>query len=68
MNVTDTDWEIKQLWMAIDYYERARETTFSRKEAEKFEETIKNLNQQIKQLEREKDEYLWLPRRDFAEG
>jgi len=28
------------------------------KEAEKFEETIKSLNQQIKQLEREKDEYL----------
>ena len=54
----DIDWEIKQLWMAIDYYERAREATFSRKEADQFEETIKNLNQQIKELERKKDERL----------
>tara|TARA_B100000287_G_C20650308_1_gene786608 strand:+ start:896 stop:1072 length:177 start_codon:yes stop_codon:yes gene_type:complete len=58
MNVTDTDWEIKQLWMAIDYYERAREATFSRKEAEQFEETVKRLNQQIKKLETKKYERL----------
>ena len=52
----DIDWEIKQLWMAIDYYERAREATFSRKEANQFEETIKKLNQQVKALEKDRDE------------
>ena len=68
MNVTNTDWEIKQLRMAIDYYERSRNATDCQYEAKQLEVNIKNLNQQIKQLEREKDEYLWLPRRDFAES
>ena len=56
MKVSDIDWEIQQLWMAIEYYENAREATFSRKEADQFEETIKKLNQQVKTLERDKDE------------
>tara|TARA_Y100000992_G_scaffold299337_1_gene265961 strand:+ start:572 stop:748 length:177 start_codon:yes stop_codon:yes gene_type:complete len=58
MNVTDTDWEIKQLWMAIDYYERTMDATLCQYEAKQLEINIKNLNQQIKQLEREKDERL----------
>ena len=56
MKVSDIDWEIQQLWMAIDYYERAREATFSRKEANQLEETIKKLNQQVKALEKDRDE------------
>ena len=42
--------------MAIDYYERARKETFSRNEANKFEDTIKKLNAKIKKLERKKYE------------
>ena len=60
MKVSDIDWEIQQLWMAIEYYENAREATFFRKEAEQFEETIKKLNQQVKALEKDRDErYQW---------
>ncbi len=50
------DWEVQQLWMAIDYYERARKETFSRNEASKFEDTIKKLNAKIKKLERNRYE------------
>lgn len=56
MKVSDIDWEIQQLCMAIEYYENAREATFSRKEAEQFEGTIKKLNQQVKTLEKDRDE------------
>ena len=56
MQECDIDWEIQQLWMAIEYYENARKATFSRKEADQFEKTIKKLNQQVKTLERDKDE------------
>tara|TARA_B100000676_G_C18001523_1_gene801192 strand:- start:586 stop:765 length:180 start_codon:yes stop_codon:yes gene_type:complete len=55
-SVSDLDWEIHQMSIAIDYYERAREQTHSRKEADQFEKTIKKLNQQIKTLERDRDE------------
>ena len=41
MQECDIDWEIQQLWMAIEYYENARKATFSRKEAEQFEATVK---------------------------
>ena len=58
MKVSDIDWEIQQLRMAIDYYERSRNATDCQYEAKQLEVNIKNLNQQIKQLEREKDEYL----------
>lgn len=50
------EWEVQQLWMAIDYYERARKGTFSKKEADKFEDIIKKLNVKIKKLERKKYE------------
>ena len=50
------EWEVQQLWMAIDYYERAREDTLSRKEADKFEDTIKKLNNKVKKLERKRYE------------
>ena len=55
--MSDIEWEISQLWMAIDYYERARQETHFRKEAEKFEETIKKLNHRIKQLEDKQHEW-----------
>ena len=55
--MSDIEWEIRQLWMAVDYYERAIENSFFRAEVEKFSETIASLNKQIKDLERKRDEY-----------
>lgn len=54
----DIDWEIKQLCMAIEYYERSKDATDCQYEAKQLEVNIKNLNQQIKELERKKDERL----------
>lgn len=55
--VFDIEWKLRQLWMAVDYYERAIQNTFFRKKVEKFSETIESLNKQIKDLERKRDEY-----------
>lgn len=54
--MSDIEWELRQLWMAVDYYERAIQNTFFRKDVEKFSETIASLNKQIKDLERKRDE------------
>ena len=52
--MNDIDWQIQQMFNAIDYYERAIQTTLSRKDADEYEDTIKKLNAQIKELERRK--------------
>ena len=52
MKVSDIDWEIKQVWLAIDYYEQAIKNSF-------FgitQKTISKLNQQVKTLEKKRDE------------
>lgn len=56
--MSDIEWELRQLWMAVDYYELAIQNTPFRKdvEKEKFRETIASLNKQIKDLERKRDE------------
>jgi hypothetical protein len=54
---SDLEWEIQQLWMAVDYYERAIENSYFTGEVEKFSKTIASLNKQIKDLERKRDEY-----------
>ena len=54
--MSDIDWDLRQLWMAVEYYERAIENTFFIKDVEKFSETIASLNKQIKDLERKRDE------------
>lgn len=53
---SDLEWEIQQLWMAVDYYERAIENSYFTAEVEKFSKTIASLNKQIKDLERKRDE------------
>lgn len=67
--MSDIEWEIRQLWMAIDYYERAIESAYFRADVEKFSETsgaspcfflscllcIASLNNQVKELERKRD-------------
>tara|TARA_A100001515_G_scaffold130833_1_gene118292 strand:+ start:1506 stop:1691 length:186 start_codon:yes stop_codon:yes gene_type:complete len=56
MKVSDIDWEIKQVWLAIDYYEQAIKNSFFKKEVESYEKTISKLNQQVKTLEKKRDE------------
>ena len=56
MKVSDIDWEIQQLRMAIDYYERSRNATDCQYEAKQLEVNIKNLTQQVKTLEKDRDE------------
>lgn len=55
--MSDIEWEIQQLWMAVDYYERAIKNSHFTVEVEKFSKTIASLNKQIKELERKRDEY-----------
>ena len=54
--MSNIEWEISQLWIAVDYYERAIENTCFRKDVEEFSETIASLNKEIKDLERKRDE------------
>ena len=49
---TDIGWEIEQLSVAIDYYERSINDSFSVLEVEKFEKIVKKLSGRIKTLER----------------
>ncbi len=56
MKVSDIDWEIKQLSVAIDYYERAINDAFARVDTERYKDTIDSLNQRIKKLEAKRDE------------
>lgn len=53
--MSDIEWELRQLYMAVDYYERAIQNTFF-ESREKFSETIASLNKQIKDLERKRDD------------
>lgn len=54
--MSDVEWEIRQLYMAIEYYEKAIENTFVKSDVEKFTSTIAELNQQIESLERKLNE------------
>ena len=54
--MSDIEWEISQLWMAIDYYEKARDETHFHEDAKKFQETINKLSDTIQQLESKRHE------------
>ena len=54
--MSDVEWEIRQLYMAIEYYEKAIENTFVKSDVEKFTSTIAELKQQIESLERKVNE------------
>ena len=51
----DIEWEINQVDMAIDYFERQIEDTFFVVDAEKFEKIIHRLNSDMKKLEKKRD-------------
>ena len=48
-------WEIQQVAMAIDYFERAIQESFFTKEVEEHKATIQKLNNQLQELERKRD-------------
>lgn len=48
-------WEIQQLSVAIDYFERAVDQAFFSKDVEDHAKTIKKLQKQISKLERKLD-------------
>ena len=54
--MSDVEWEIRQLYKAIEYYEKAIENTFVKSDVEKLNSTIAELNQQIESLERKVNE------------
>jgi len=54
--MSDIDWEIKQLEVAIVYYENGIQNATTIAEIEKCRKTILNLMDQIKALRRRKDE------------
>lgn len=54
-SLSEVDWEIDQLTMAIRYYEDAFSNSYSILEAKKYDETIKSLNKRIKELERSRN-------------
>lgn len=49
---TDVNWEIEQLHIAIDYYERAVQDTLYVREAIELSEIVYKLNKRLKDLER----------------
>jgi len=58
MQECDIDWEVKQLWAAIEYHEKRRVATFSAEEAKGLEKIVKDLNNRLRGLERSIDERL----------
>lgn len=53
----DIEWEINQVDMAIDYFERQIEDTFFVVDAEKFEKIIHRLSNDMKKLEKKRDRH-----------
>lgn len=49
---TDVNWEIEQLHIAIDYYEREVQDTLYVREAIELSEIVHKLNKRLKDLER----------------
>ena len=49
---TDVNWEIEQLQIAIDYYEREVQDTLYVREAIELSEIVHKLNKRMKDLER----------------
>lgn len=49
------EWEIEQIAIAIDYFERAIQQSFFTKEVEEHRKTIHKLQGQMQELERKRD-------------
>lgn len=55
--LSEIDWEIHQLSLAIRYYEEAHARSIYVSEANKYDKIIKDLNRRIKDLEAKNYEY-----------
>lgn len=55
--LSDIDWEIEQVWMAMDYYEEALRRSMYISEMCTYNDIINSLNKTLKQLERERNDY-----------
>ena len=51
----EIDYQIQQLAMAIDYYERAIDSSLYKQELEEYKQAIYDLNNQIKVWEAKRD-------------
>jgi uncharacterized protein (DUF2164 family) len=55
--LSEIDWEIEQLSLAIDYYEQGLHHAVLRSQANKYKKIINDLNEKIQDLERNRNEY-----------
>ena len=53
--VEDLNWEIQQIAVAIDYFERAIENSYFVKQRDGHVKTVQKLEKQLKELERKRD-------------
>ena len=54
-NTKNIDWEIEQLWMAIEYFELAISNAWSVQEVYHYESNIHSLRARLRTLEDERD-------------
>lgn len=55
--LSDIDWEIEQVSLAMDYYEEALRRSMHISEMCTYNDIIKDLNRTLKKLERERNDY-----------
>tara|TARA_R100000008_G_C3583235_1_gene170133 strand:- start:2696 stop:2869 length:174 start_codon:yes stop_codon:yes gene_type:complete len=51
----DVEWEIEQVWMAIEYFEKAIQNAWSVSEIYQYEQSIHALRASLRKLEDERD-------------
>ena len=51
----DMNWEIEQIWLAIEYFETAIENAWSTSEVRDYESSIHTLISRLRGLEHERD-------------
>ncbi len=54
-NAKDIDWEIEQMWLAIEYFETAIENAYTTSEVRDYESSIHNMRARLRTLEHERD-------------
>ena len=55
MKTKDVEWEIEQVWMAIEYFEKAIQNAWSISEVYQYEQSIYALRASLRELEDERD-------------
>ncbi len=55
-NTKGIHWEIKQMWLAIEYFETAIENAYTTSEVRDYESSIHTMRARLRTLEHERDE------------